>query len=375
MGIDVEQIVNKIFKKYCTDETSTDETSTDKCEVVLNSINSFITKFEKKVDNHYKISNGIKRVNELRSPDVRKSTVTDTAVRQLSTTQSTPSASENSVERATSNIIPLPSTTCPIRLLDEKQYKYNEYDWGGLGKSDGELKTGMKNAACVWAGVCKGDVKCLARCPVAMGIGGMESNFNPATFAQDGGYGLWQIGGPNAPVTAEGFKPCDSGDDPGNPVKCSAYNPITLGKWVRSKTNNGSNWNPPGRCWTTCTGKACNPNGDSSWETGWTTKWANKQFDGAKAYATSRAVDETCKEVIESVYPNLKGQITWESPDKCMLDNGYSGNKISTNQNSRGNMRCGLTWTDANMKSNNIACPNGNNSPCPSGQKCYNNVK
>ena len=81
--------------------------------------------------------------------------------------------------------------------MSESAYEYSDTDWGFL-QSHGTglaLEIGMRSAACVWAAVCDHDIACLSRMPVAMGIAGMESNFNPNTHAHDGGYGLWQVTG------------------------------------------------------------------------------------------------------------------------------------------------------------------------------------
>lgn len=104
---------------------------------------------------------------------------------------------------------PLSGFKCPDRLLNEELFTYKTADWGDVQSPtsyqpfSGQAKQqGMQSAACVWVGVCRtktgaANEECLSRCPVAMGIAGMESNFNPFTFAADGGYGLWQVGGPD----------------------------------------------------------------------------------------------------------------------------------------------------------------------------------
>merc|ERR1712228_953334 len=94
---------------------------------------------------------------------------------------------------------------CPSRLIDESQWLFDANMWGRSGATDAQLKIGMQNAACVWAAVCRGNEACLSRCPVAMGIAGMESLFNPSATAADGGYGLWQVGGPSAPSIGVGL--------------------------------------------------------------------------------------------------------------------------------------------------------------------------
>jgi hypothetical protein len=133
---------------------------------------------------------------------------------------------------------------------------------------------------------------------------------------------LWyvysQVGGPSAPATLAGFSPCIA-MTPTAPATCSAYNPITLGKWVREQTLHGQNFNPPGRCWTTCTGRQCNPGGQSAWDYGWTAAWAGGGGQGgARAYATSSLVQDTCAAVIASVYPDLAEQVQWDTPHSCM---------------------------------------------------------
>ena len=125
------------------------------------------------------------------------------------------------------------SPLCPPHLPHEDAYTYDPRDWGGGGKSPEQLKAGLRSAACVWASVCRDDkcivngnvhsatnagecehvggawmskTECLSRCPVAMGIAGMESIFNAATAADDRyGFGLWQIGGPGATAEQAGF--------------------------------------------------------------------------------------------------------------------------------------------------------------------------
>ena len=54
------------------------------------------------------------------------------------------------------------------------------------------------------------------------------------------------------------------------------------------------------------------------------------------AYSTSSTVQDTCKNVIESVYPKLKGKINWISPDKCMLTGAGGG----TGGNTGGSGKC-----------------------------------
>lgn len=223
-------------------------------------------------------------------------------------------------------------------MLHEDKYRYNTSDWGGSGGTPDQLRNGLQNAACVWASVCDGDKDCLARCPVAMGIAGMESNFNAATTTGDGGFGLWQVGGPSATAASAGFdgKDCVGAvplDKQGDPAECSAYNPLTLGKWVRTNTANGNTWNPPGRCWSTCS-STCNPNAKSGWTNGWSqisgtprpdgvypdSAWGSgpSSNGGAQSYAMSQTVRDACLAAIESVYPDLK-TVEWESPDKCMM--------------------------------------------------------
>jgi hypothetical protein len=225
---------------------------------------------------------------------------------------------------------PVPAGSCPDRMLQEDQYTYQKEDWGGSGATAEMMRKGMQNAACVWVGVCQGDDDCLSRCPVAMGIAGMESNFSAATLAGDGGYGLWQVGGPSAPATGAGFSPCDGSGEPGDPSVCSAYNPITLGKWVRDNTSNGANWDPPGRCWTTCIGRHCNCAGKSAWDYGWTVvsgtprpdgiypdeAWKFSGNGGAKSYSMSETVHNACQAAIQAVHPG-KPALPWKSPDSC----------------------------------------------------------
>lgn len=232
------------------------------------------------------------------------------------------------------------TASCPARLLNEDKYEYKTEDWGdrpGTGSRSSSTtgaasERGMQSTACVWAAVCQNagndaDVdECLSRCPVALGIGGMESNFNPSTFAKDGGFGLWQVGGPSAEAwkisdfadCTKGLHPnlCNkAGDD--QSCTCSAYNPIHLAEWVRQATSEGEKFSPEGRCWTTCTGRQCNPVGESSWTSGWVASWASSDNSGgAKAYSMSSAVQNMCKQVIEELYPNK--EIKWDSPDVCM---------------------------------------------------------
>lgn len=190
-------------------------------------------------------------------------------------------------------LTPVASDLCPRGLIDESQWHYDQNMWGKSGASDDQLKTGMQNAACVWAAVCKGNEACLSRCPVAMGIAGMESLFNPSVVAGDGGYGLWQVGGPSAPSTAVGLS------------EEEAKNPLILGKWVRQVTNQGEYFSPKNRCWSTCEGKLCNPQAASSWESGWVASWAATASGGAQAYSESTAVGDACTAAIQKMYPSL----------------------------------------------------------------------
>merc|ERR1712232_609911 len=154
---------------------------------------------------------------------------------------------------------------------------------------------------------CQGNEACLSRCPVAMGIAGMESLFNPSATAADGGYGLWQVGGPSAPSTGVGIS------------EAEAKNPLILGKWVRQVTNQGEYFSPKNRCWSTCEGTLCNPHAQSGWENGWVASWAATPLGGAKAYSESAAVGEACTTVIQNMYPLARAADRFMQRDSCMV--------------------------------------------------------
>merc|ERR1712066_932086 len=107
----------------------------------------------------------------------------------------------------------------------------------------------------------------MKRCPVAMAIGANEGGWFPGAYAWDGnGRGLWQVNYATAqlpgdcayhPKEGEIPEPSFTGED-GQVHNCDLYDPIKEATLVIKYTSNGKDFNPPGKCWSTCSKKCAN---------------------------------------------------------------------------------------------------------------------
>ena len=227
---------------------------------------------------------------------------------------------------------------CPTWATDpEISFSYNASEWGGGlhasnpagGWTGHAAQAGMNSAACAWVASCESSAtdlaKCFGRCPTAVAIAQGESNWNPSAQSYDGfGRGLWQVGGPGALPPTPTFDAGCAGDNPGvsaSASQCNAYNPLTLGAWVVEITNDGETFAPAGRCWTTCSGGACNSG------TGWTGGWvpnfvSSTNSGGCKAVAESTNAADACSAAIQAI--SAVTVTAFEETGNCIVGGGVS---------------------------------------------------
>ena len=223
-----------------------------------------------------------------------------------STPSSSPSSSSSSASKS-------PTTTagsgkCPAwaKSSTGSGYTYDESDWGCVYNDAGcggwkhntptQLQKGADTTACAWIAACGDDDTCLKRCPAAVAIAGGETTFDPNAMGWDGqGRGLWQVNKGNL----QAF---------GGLTEETVKNPVLLAKAVQAKTNNGMYMSPPGYCWSTCTGTACNPEAHSGWNFG--ENRADKYVDSGKS---------ACAQAIKSLKGQTVSDSYWISPDQCAV--------------------------------------------------------
>ena len=303
------------------------------------------------------------------SPTPTSSTPTSLTPTSPTPTSPTPTSSTPTTPTPTSPTPTSPSGTgsCPAwagsSTVDTYVYKMDEWgcaynattkDYGrsksckqnNLDPSTGQLQTGSKNAACAWVSACDGNDKCLKRCPAAVAIGGGETTFDPLAGGWDGlGRGLWQVNDYNL----DKFGLNSDGD---------AQNPVKMAKAVQGKTNQGMYLSPPGFCWATCTGKACNPDAQSGWDFG--DNRADRYISEAK---------KSCSAAIKSLKGTDVSDDYWISPNECAV--GPPPSAGGDTPLTGGTNRCGTSWATAK---GGEACPSGADGDCPPGQQCYSDV-
>lgn len=232
---------------------------------------------------------------------------------------------------------------CPAWASDPMgdSYVFEASDWGTtrtvtggsgstgtglIGNGDGNSK---QSTACAWISACDGDTECYDRCPTAMAIGMGEGGWFPGAFAWDGnGRGLWQINYANLPQ----WSGCAFAynDDPGviptptSPVDCPAMNPIKLAREVIAVTDQGRNFNPSGKCWSTCNADCAKP-----WSPGYICETGKAapppEFNGPKI---ATAAELECAAAIEALTGSTYAG-TWDAPGSCDVTGGTGNGRCA----------------------------------------------
>merc|ERR1719343_1802960 len=220
------------------------------------------------------------------------------------------------------------TATCPDWATGKGTYSFVKSEWGRTTQTSGTKPArapyglagdinhpgdAEMNTACAWISACKGNDECMKRCPVAMAIGAKEGGWFPGAYAWDGnGRGLWQVNYATAqlpgdcayhPKEGEIPEPSFTGED-GQVHNCDLYDPIKEATLVIKYTSNGKDFNPPGKCWSTCSKKCAD---------------GAPGYDGIGGPKLAEEAQDSCTAAIHSITGKSVTNEYYDQIDQCDL--------------------------------------------------------